>query len=325
MPKIAYSSMNFSPDRLTLVETCNTIITEYQADGLQLTLRQLYYQLVARDVVPNKVQEYKRLGDIISNARLCGLVDWNAIEDRTRNLEVLAHWGSPQEIMEAVGSQFRMDKWVDQAVHPEVWIEKEALSGVFERICRPLDVGYLACRGYTSQSEMWSAAMRFVNHIKNGKSVTILHFGDHDPSGIDMTRDIQDRLNMFVKHHTGREGVTVKRLALNMDQVELYNPPENPAKSTDSRFASYQETFGDSSWELDALNPRTLAEIVKTHVKAVCDKDKWDEIVAEENRNKALLQAAANNWSEVDDYLTENFPDEVGSTPEEDEDGGSED
>ena len=309
MPKICYQPMKISEDRLKLISTCNTIIREYQADGLVLTLRQLFYQLVSRDVIPNTVKEYKRLGDVVNDARMAGLMDWAAIEDRTRNLNTQAHWSSPSDILEACASQFRMDRWANQEVYLEVWVEKEALAGVFERACRPLDVPFFCCRGYVSQSEMWGAAQRFVPHVKAGKSIVILHFGDHDPSGLDMSRDIRDRLTLFIEHHTSPD-ITIDRLALNMDQVLQYNPPENPAKTTDSRFASYAEQFGESSWELDALNPRTLNKLVLDNVLRHADADLFKETREGEAQARAILQTVADNWDHVDEKVREEFPDE---------------
>ena len=302
MPKIAYMTKSISEDRLELIRKCNQIIKEYQADGLLLTLRQLYYQLVSRDFIANTIQSYKRVGDVINDARLAGLMDWDAIEDRTRELVVANHWSSPSDILSACASQFRTDRWANQDTHPEVWIEKEALSGVFERICRSMDVGCFACRGYTSQSEMWGAAQRFVRHIRNGKNVVILHFGDHDPSGIDMTRDIEDRIRMFARHHVGTKAdsmIEIRRLALNMDQVNLYNPPENPAKVTDSRFASYEAVYGDKSWELDALNPRTLTKLVRDNVMAVADRSLWDDIIQTEAEARGQLATLHAEYSNV--------------------------
>lgn len=310
MPKICYQDMNISGPRLGIIQNCNDIIGEYQAEGLVLTLRQLFYQLVSRDFIPNTVQEYKRLGDIVNDARMAGLMDWSAIEDRTRELSEQAHWNSPSSILEACASQFRTDRWANQSVYVEVWVEKEALAGVFERACKPLDVPLFCCRGYTSQSEMWGAGQRFVRKMRAGKKVVILHFGDHDPSGIDMTRDINDRLHMFTGHHILPK-LEVRRLALNMDQVEEFNPPENPAKTTDSRFASYEAQFGDKSWELDALNPKTLNQIVKAHVQELADMDLFREAHKVEATHRASLQIAADRWGEVSGHLEDTYPDEL--------------
>lgn len=269
MPKIAYQAQNMREDTLAVVVQANQIIDEYQAQGFRLTLRQLYYQFVSRDLIANTMKSYKRLGGIINDARLAGLIDWAVIEDRTRSVSSLSHWDSPAEMIEVCARQFRIDKWECQPFRPEVWIEKEALAGVVEGVCHELDISYLCCRGYTSQSEMWSSAMRLQAMSYAGQKPLILHFGDHDPSGLDMTRDITDRLAMFMGV------VKLERMALNMDQVEEYGPPPNPAKVTDSRFAAYAREFGEESWELDALEPKLIAGLIRTAVLKVRDEKRW--------------------------------------------------
>lgn len=297
MPKILYVPKDFRPDSLAIISQANRIIAEYQAQGFQLTLRQLYYQFVARDLIPNRQKEYKRLGSIINDGRLAGLIDWNAIEDRTRNLEKLSTWGSPAGIVSAAASSYRTDKWARQPFRVEVWIEKEALAGVFERVCNELEIPYLSCRGYTSQSEMWVAARRLRSWWNKGQQVVVLHFGDHDPSGIDMTRDIVDRLGLFEAR------LDVRRLALNMDQVAQYNPPPNPAKTTDSRFAGYIRVYSSESWELDALEPSVLAGLVRANVLALRDEALWREAVDEQEEGRGALSAAAERWGDVTVFL----------------------
>ena len=110
--------------------------------------------------------------------------------DRTRELRTLSHWDDPSSIVEACSKQFNLDLWDKQPFRPEVWIEKDALVGVFERVCRELDVPLFSCRGYTSQSEMWVAGQRMLQYKRNKQTPVIFHFGDHDPSGKDMSRDI---------------------------------------------------------------------------------------------------------------------------------------
>jgi hypothetical protein len=297
MPKIKYRDIKLQASSLALVETSNAIIADYESQGFILTLRQLYYQLVSRDIIPNRQSEYKRLGSIINDARLAGLIDWLAIEDRTRDLRALSHWGSPSEIVETCANQFHMDMWEGQDYRPEVWIEKDALVGVIEGVCNELDVAHFSCRGYTSQSEMWVAGQRLRRYNKSGQTPIIFHFGDHDPSGKDMTRDIIDRLALFMG------GLEVKRLALNMNQVEQYNPPPNPAKTTDSRYGAYIAEFGDESWELDALEPRVIAELIRTNVQALLDPVLWEKRQAEVKEGRKKLGAVAENWDEVTEAL----------------------
>lgn len=297
MPKLIYVPRDFSPASLELIAQVNRIVAEYGKQGFILTLRQLYYQFVARDLLANTVKNYKRLGSVVNDARLAGLVDWDAIEDRTRGLESLPHWKDPAEIVDTCASQFRLDKWATQDYRLEVWIEKEALAGVFAGICKKLDVPFLSCRGYTSQSEMWRGARRLLAFHKAARRqyVVVLHFGDHDPSGIDMSRDIEDRMKVF------NCPINFVRLALNKDQVDQYDPPPNPAKETDSRFESYRKQHGDESWELDALEPRVLVALVEDNVKKFRDVARWNKAVELENEYKAELRTVARKWSSAVD------------------------
>lgn len=197
----------FADKSLAVVQQAAKIIDWYAAQGYSLTLRQLYYQFVARDLIENTTRAYKRLGNIVNKARLAGLLDWDAIEDRTRNVRRNAWWESPAAALEALREQYRIDLWADQPRRAEIWIEKEALAGVISDLCHELDVPFFACRGYVSQSEQWRAYRRSLEH-----ELVILHLGDHDPSGIDMTRDNEDRLRSVFGGQ-----VEVRRLALNMD------------------------------------------------------------------------------------------------------------
>lgn len=298
MPRIKYRSKNFSAERLEVIEQANKIIADYQEQGFDLTLRQLFYQFVSRDLIPNQQKEYDRLGEIISDARLAGLVDWDAIVDRTRNLRGLSHWESPSEIVRVCSEQFRIDKWASQRHRIEVWIEKDALVGVIEGICTELDVPYFSCRGYTSQSEMWSAAMRLKSYRRVKQEPVVIHLGDHDPSGIDMTRDIEDRLSEFAGG-----GIEVIRIALNFPQVQKYNPPPNPCKITDSRAGGYIALHGKESWELDALEPRVIADLIRDEVYAHRDVSKWETAVNAEEEMRKALTACSNNWEEVKAFL----------------------
>lgn len=264
----------------------------------------LYYQFVARGFLPNKQSEYKRLGSILNDARLAGLVDWSAMEDRTRNLVAPSTWDSPAEIVRACANQFRSDWWEGQSFYVEAWIEKDALLGVLEHACRPWQLPYFSCRGYTSASEVWAAARRLGWKIAESKRVIILHLGDHDPSGCDMSRDIEDRLRLFI----GGDGwnvdyLDVRRIALNMNQVRQYNPPPNPAKLTDSRANGYIAQHGDESWELDALSPEVLAGLIEVEIQAVLDGEKWHAQQDKQRAGREQLQAVSNRWPDVVEFV----------------------
>lgn len=301
--KISYKDIKFRAETMRLIDSANNIIREYLDAGFRLTLRQLYYQFVARDMLANNEANYKRLGSIVNDARLAGLIDWDSIEDRTRNAIRTAYWDSPSDVIDAAYRSYRINRWADQENVVEVWIEKEALIGVITDICDEYGVTAFACRGYVSQSEMWEAAQRAIPHIKAGKHVHILHLGDHDPSGIDMTRDIAERLALFLGFRD--YGLSVHRLALNMEQIDLYQPPPNPAKTSDARFESYLQHYGDESWELDALSPQVIVDLIREQITDKLDLDRWDAQEAREARDLNLLRATAENWDFVAKTLEE--------------------
>lgn len=306
MPLIKYITKRFNRHRTMLIEKANQIIAEYAADDMKLTLRQLYYQFVARDILANKLGSYKQLGGAVSEGRLAGLIDWDAIEDRARNVQDYSTWESPEQILRGAAASFRLDRWLNQPVRVICLIEKEALAGIFDQACGEYDVPLLPCKGYLSQSEMWAMAQRIREHVKvEGQRVVLLHFGDHDPSGMDMSRDIRDRLELLTfgfpitVKATTRNDIAMLRLALNFNQIERYKPPPNPAKETDARFKAYEEEYGDQSWELDALEPRVLRTLVKTRVKSLIDHDKWDAVLEREEELRKDLDNIARHFPQA--------------------------
>lgn len=289
--KQKFVEKKFGEASLDIINTCNAIIEEYAAMGFRLSLRQLYYQLVARDFIQNSTQSYKRIGSIVSDARDAGLIDWDAIEDRGRQPRLPASWESPAEIVMDAARQFRLDRWEKQENYVEVMVEKDALSGILLPVCQNLHVRFTANKGYSSSTAMYDAGQRYLESSPN-RGLHLIYLGDHDPSGIDMTRDIKERMYLY-----GQQiDIEVTRLALNMDQVKKWNPPENPAKETDSRFTGYRDIYGESSWELDAVEPRTLARLVERHIRALIDDDVWNQVAQKEQAMRDELIHFASNY-----------------------------
>lgn len=282
--KETFIDRKFSPDSLVLLVNSTHIIDEYRTNGYTLTLRQLYYQHVARGFIENTERSYKRLGSVINDGRLAGLIDWSAIEDRTRFLRSNSHWTSPGSIIRAARNSYRINMWQNQFYQVEVFVEKDALLNAIERVCQELDVPYMACRGYTSQSEEYVAAKRMAAHRENGRQPYVLYLGDHDPSGIDMTRDHKERLEML----SGGE-VTINRVALNMNQIEEHDPPPNPTKLTDSRAQGYIDKYGQECWELDALSPNLIGELIRKEILRLRDEDAYKKMVAKLKAEQAQL------------------------------------
>jgi hypothetical protein len=302
--KQKYIDHKFGTKSLALLRLGNDIIAEYAAQGFDLTLRQLYYQLVARDHIPNTQQSYKRLGKLVSNGRLAGLIDWDAIVDRTRHLRERSHWTDPQSIIQAAERSYHIDMWEHQAYRPEVWIEKDALIGVIAGVCNELDTPFFACRGYISQSSMYRASKRVLWAHGDFHYPIIFHLGDHDPSGMDMTRDIVDRLELLTGLcNLETHGFRVDRLALNWEQIEEYGPPPNPAKLSDSRANNYIEEYGPDSWELDALEPQVIVDLIRTNIEGLINKDLWRKDEERKSQAKTELRQIHKEYDEVVEFL----------------------
>lgn len=291
--KQRYLGTNFKPASLQMIARINVIIEDYLQQGYKLTVRQLYYQLVAHAVIENTLRSYKNTASLINDGRIAGLIDWDAIEDRTRDFITRPRWTSGADILEQSALQFHMDMWEGQDRRVFVIVEKEALVGVLERVCRKFDVPLLAARGYPSASVVREFCKDIIiPTVDEGQQVLILHLGDHDPSGIDMSRDLTDRINLFGE----RSDFELRRIALNMDQVEEEQPPPNPAKITDSRFEGYQRKYGDESWELDALQPSYLSSLLTEHIDREIDHETWSEREREIEDIKERIQVVAEDF-----------------------------
>jgi hypothetical protein len=294
-----FIEQRFQKKSLVNIERANAIIAEYQKQGFTLTLRQLYYQFVARDFIQNTTLEYGALGHLMKHARNAGLVDWSAIEDRSRAFQTWLTWDDPEECLRDAAETYTEDLWNDQPNHVELWVEKDALAGIFDPVCREYQVPLLAHRGNNSTSLMYEGGKRLAKKISLGRKPIMLHFGDHDPTGISLTRDVRKRLSLYA-----REDIEVRRLALNMDQVALYGPPPNFAKETDKLLPAYAREFGTREcWELDALAPTVLDRLARDAIVALIDVESWNAAHTEAQRNKQLVEAAADNWGEVTRFL----------------------
>lgn len=339
--KKAFTEIRFRSESRRVLDHALDVIQRYEAEGYKLSLRQLYYQLVAANVVENTERSYKRVGELLVNARYAGLASWDMIEDRGRSTITPPHWSTPRDILDTAAEAYRIDKWTAQPHHVEVMVEKAALEGVLQPVCHSLDVPFTSNRGYSSASAMFEAAQRLESHFRarmtriggmplrfrnvrtlryvndyllpecgkylhleqdsNGQPllrwtseglaeahlprIVVLYLGDHDPSGIDMARDVHERLALL----SDRIPLEVHRIALNMDQIRALKPPENPAKMTDARAASYVRRFGASSWELDAVPPEDLARIVTDAVVALRDPAIWAAECDRENAERSHL------------------------------------
>lgn len=299
------SMSNKNYEKLLLI---NNIINEYLEDGYKLTLRQLYYQLVSRGVIPNEDREYAKLSRLLKEGRMAGIVDWEAIEDRLR-VPKLPYWVFDiPDAMDDTIKQYRLDRMKGQDVYIEIAVEKDALSNVLWRVTSYYHIKLMVNRGYSSCTTMYDTFNRMKRAHMDGKTPIILYLGDHDPSGLDMIRDIKDRLAEF--------GIVpeVEQIALTGEQIRKYQPPPNPAKVKDPRAKWYIERYGRTSWEVDALNPKILHQLLIDKIEALIDVDLFKSMIAQEESDKSTLREIKDDLmerSKMPDVLDVDFKKEI--------------
>jgi len=304
MPRIRYKKCRFSDEIGLIIERANEILEDYAAQGYRLTLRQLYYRFVSNNWLANEDRNYDRLGDIMTRARVAGLIDWEHLQDRNRTLRRNSHWDNPADIIQGCVNSYGIDLWEDQKVRVEVFCEKDALVDVLGTACEPWDVSYMACKGYSSTTMLWEAAHNRYLHWKNeyNQDTVLLYLGDHDPSGIQMCEDIERRLNLFSAPYEDLKApdIEVRRVALNLDQIYEHNPPPQVAKKTDSRWRKYVDRFGiEESWELDALEPAVIVDLIDAEIRDIVIKSRWDGLKKLQEKQREQLQHISDHWEEI--------------------------
>lgn len=321
--KEQFISKRFNEKSRALLSKIVTIVEQYAADDYDLSLRQLFYLLAGVGAIEKKQEAYKNLGNLVSDARLAGLIDWNMIRDRGRIPFVPGRCESIPDIINNVKNHFKVDMWARQSSHVEVFVEKQSLENVLEPLCWELDIPFSSNKGYSSSSAYYDASKRYLEAAEAGKKLHMIYLGDHDPSGVDMSRDIDDRLTLFLESAlTGaifldsklKEELAmvdprphkIHRVALNMDQVRAMHLQSSPAKAKDTRIEDYRTQFGTyDTWELAAVEPRTMVKLVRDAVEGLIDQEKWNEDKAREEAGRAELQHFAYTYGQIPEVITE--------------------
>lgn len=297
---------------MDLLRVILAVLEQYKKIGIKLTLRQLYYQIVAKDLIPNTQESYNRIGSILARARLAGVVDWDVIEDRVRRPTKASEWESVQDLVDSAIAAYRLPRWSDQPNYVELWCEKDALRSVIEPITDALHVTLMVNRGYSSISAMYDSSKRVRRAMAEGKHPTILYLGDFDPSGEDMVRDIRGRMKLlradgsttagddpdeqwpeFMDGEQQEIGLRILKIALTPAQIAKYKPPRNPAKTTDSRYRRFASEHGDDSYEVDALPPQVLMALVRGSIEGLMDMARYGAWIKKEEGDKKRLVKVA--------------------------------
>lgn len=285
-------------EKENVVKNIIRIVETYSEKGYSLTLRQLHYQFVSHHTgYVNHDSAYKKLGKILDDCRYSGVIDWGSIVDRGRKPH-LRYWvHDVNDALNDTKNMYRLNRQKGQSTHVEVWTEKDALSDILSKPTDKYHVRLTINKGYTSSSAIYDAYERFVDCFSEGQDVVVLYFGDHDPSGLDMIRDIEERLRFMFKNGTrGATGMffTMVPIGLTMQQIKRYKLPNNPTKLTDARSPGYIKKFGKVCWEVDALDPDVLVDIVESNILDHIDMKQYNKMIDQEKKDIKQLTSFIN-------------------------------
>ena len=285
-------------DQRELILNILRIVEDYQNQNIIQTLRGYYYDLVSEGLIPNAIEIYKRIGKLISDLRYSGHIDWKAMEDRARKKDMASQWENVADLMNSAVHSYRLPRWENQNKYIELFTEKDTMYSRLAPLTKKYHIPLCINRGYASSSVIYDLSKRILDKLEYRKQIVLLYVGDHDPSGLDMINDIEKRLTEFLED--GRDyydpDFKIIHVALTKDQIEKYKLPPNPAKVSDPRAKWYMMKHGNISWEVDAMKPQIMREIVEQEILKHVDMKKYNSIIKKENIQKEDLKQLADDY-----------------------------
>ena len=305
------------------VETIKHWIFQLCEQYAPMTVRQLFYALTVRNLIAKTEQEYKTIVRWAKEMRLAGDLPWEWLADNTRWMHKPTTYGGLDNMLQRSQHSYRRALWdpAKNSNYVEVWLEKDALTGVFYDVTSKYDVPLMPCRGYPSLSFLRNAADAIVRNLtvrmnrwndqfeaaggeadvgkmadlflsqflEGAPRASIYYFGDFDPSGVDISRSTEARLREFIQELGGTECndcFTFERVAVNHEQIESMGLPTRPTKKSDSR----SKNFGhEVSVEVDAIDPDTLRDMIRNCITPHIDEDELDRLMAIEQMERQTL------------------------------------
>jgi hypothetical protein len=254
-----------------------------------ITGRGIGYKLFTQGLIPSMSRaDMQRVYRLLKEARERDEIPWEWIVDETRELERAASWSDPAAYVRTVSRAYRRDFWLQQPDRVEVWSEKGTVRGVLAPVLDQYGVGFRAVHGFSSATMTYD-----VSNYDTDRSLIVLYVGDYDPSGMYMSEcDLPARFSKY-----GGDHITLERIALSSEQVT--DLPSFPAtdKKKDPRYAWFVEHYGKTCWELDALDPNELRDIVEQAIQNEIEPVAWDRCAVVEKAEKESLRTVLDRWS----------------------------
>ncbi|MHB1546840.1 MAG: toprim domain-containing protein [bacterium] len=249
-----------------------------------ITFRSL---IIILTIIDNNRNEYQRLSGALVYARQEGIIPWEWIEDRTRQPRTVSMWADLPDFFESVKSAYRKDVWESQENYIVVWVEKDALSGIFQRVVNQYGVTLVVGRGYNSWSIKKDLSDIFESY---NKPAVVLYFGDFDPSGEDIYRDLEDSFSFFQISLK-----KIEKVSLTKEDIIKYKLPPDFAKKSDTRAKSFIEKNGDMAVELDALPLQVLQEKIKASIEKYMDITELQNVLNQQKAEQVEIEEFIEN------------------------------
>ncbi len=256
-----------------------------------MTVRQVFYQATVRGLIEKTENGYRKVQGMLTDMRKSGALPYGWIADNTRLMRKPRTYVGIEHALENTAKFYRKNLWADAGVYVEVWLEKDALSGVIYDVTHDFDVPLMVARGYASLSFLHSAAEELKHQ---DRPCFIYHLGDFDPSGVNAAETIERTLRELAP---GAD-ITFERLAVKPYQIEAWNLPSRPTKQTDTRAKNWK---GGNSVELDAIEPDILRAIVRTAIERHLPPREFERLKQIEAAERDTLLKFVSGWEGAGD------------------------
>jgi hypothetical protein len=257
-----------------------------------MTVRQVFYQLVARGIIPKSENGgYRPVQTQVLKMRREGLLPWSFIADATRWQRKPRTWNSVEDVLAETARTYRRNLWISQGIRVEVWLEKDALAAVAAEATHKWDVPLMVSRGTSSVTFLYEAAQQAREaYLEGGVSTYIFALYDFDAAGRRAARNIERSLRDFARLPSGTPTpIEFELLAVTEEQISEWSLPTRPAKGSDPE----AHKFRGEAVELDAIPPDKLIVLVENAIITLIDEDAWRmETIAEQSEREILERIA---------------------------------
>jgi hypothetical protein len=245
-----------------------------------MTVRQVFYQATVRGLVEKSEAGYAKVQTDLVHMRRYGDLPYSWLADNTRWQRKPKTFDNIKDALEETARTYRRSLWAEADVYVEIWLEKDALSGVVFPVTSRYDVPLMVARGYASLSFLHSAA-EYISQLK--VPAYIYHLGDFDPSGVNAGEKIEETLRELAPDAQ----IHFQRIAVNEYQIRSMNLPTRPTKKSDTR----SKKFGDISVELDAIEPGMLRHLVRHAIERHLPRRQLEVLEVAEASERELLKS----------------------------------